>query len=116
MDKGTLKWLVLAAIAVCGMLGYKVATKASKDGKKEVVYERPEPRFGVITAILYCEDDPSVLIEDQILHEGDLIHDVKIVDIKSEQVVFTKQGDTWDQKVQEPAKPEWWKRKSGKES
>jgi hypothetical protein len=115
MDKGTLKWLVIAAIVVCAMLGYKVATKASKDGKKEVVVERPEPRFGVVTAILYCEDKPSVLIEDQMLHEGDVIHDVKILNITADKVQFDKQGETWLQKVQEPASSQWWKRK-GKES
>jgi len=116
MDKGTLKWLVLAAIAVCGMLGYKVATKASKDGKNDVVYERPEPRFGVVTAILYCEDTPTVLIEDQMLHKGDVIHDVKVLEIGTDKVQFDKQGEQWEQKVQEPAKPEWWKRKAGKEA
>jgi hypothetical protein len=114
MDKGTLKWLVLAAITVCAMLGYKVASQASKDGKKEVVVERPEPRFGVVTAILYCDDSPTVLIEDQMLHEGDVIHEVKVLDITMERVQFDKQGEQWEQKVQEPAKPEWWKRK-GKE-
>ncbi len=85
MDKSTVKWLVLAAIAVCGMLGWKVATQASKDGKKDVVVvERPEPRFGVVTAILYCDDAPTVLIEDQMLHEGDTIHEVKVLDIKAD--------------------------------
>ena len=116
MDKGTLKWLVIAAIVVCAMLGYKVATKAtSKGAKKEVVVERPEPRFGVVTAILYCDDKPAVFIEDQMLHEGDVIHDVKIIDITADKVQFDKQGDTWMQKVQEPASSQWWKRK-GKES
>ena len=115
MDKSALKWLIIAALAVCAMLGWKVATKASKDSKKEEVIERPEPRFGVVTAILYCDDEPTVLIEDQVLHEGDAIHDVKIVNITAEMVQFDKQGEKWEQKVQEPAKPEWWKRK-GKES
>jgi hypothetical protein len=117
MDKGTLKWLVLAAIAVCGMLGWKVATQASKDGKKEAVaVERPEPRFGVVTAILYCDDSPSVMIEDQMLHEGETIHEVKILDIKTDKVQFEKQGEQWEQGVQESAKPEWWKRTKGKET
>ncbi|MGA2070059.1 MAG: hypothetical protein ABSG97_01815 [Sedimentisphaerales bacterium] len=114
MDKSTIKWLVLAAIAICGMLGWKVATQASKDGKKDAaaVVERPEPRFGVITAILYCDDTPTVLIEDQMLHKGDIIHDVKVFDIKADKVQFDKQGEKWEQRVQEPAKPEWWKRKA----
>ena len=112
MDKSTVKWLVLAAIAVCGMIGWKVATQASKDGKKEVVAERPEPRFGVVTAILYSNDTPTVLIEDQMLHKGDTIHEVKVLDIKADKVRFEKHGEQWEQKVQEPAKPGWWKKKS----
>ena len=114
MDKGALKWLVVAAIAVCGMLGWKVATKAAKDSKKEVVVERAAPRFGVVTAILYCEDEPTVLIEDQVLHPGDVIHDVKIISINEKTVQFGKNGEQWEQGVQEAAKAEWWKRK-GKE-
>jgi hypothetical protein len=114
MDKGTLKWLVLAAIAVCGMLGWRVATQASKDGKKDVVVERPEPRFGVVTAILYSEDSPSVVIEARTFRKGDVIHDVKVLDIKADKVQFDKQGEQWEQGVQEPAKPEWWKRSKGK--
>ncbi len=118
MDKGTIKWLLLAAVAVCGMLGYKVATHASKGSSKkdDVMYDRPEPRFGVVTAILYCEEDPTVLIEDQLLHEGDTIHDVMVLDIGAEKVRFDKQGEKWEQRVQEPAKPEWWKRRGKGES
>lgn len=113
MDKGTIKWLLLAAVAVCGMLGYKVATHASKDGREQdLMPERPEPRFGVVTAILYCDEDPTILIEDQLLHEGDAIHEVTVFDIGADKVQFDKQGERWEQKVQEPAKPEWWKRKS----
>jgi hypothetical protein len=115
MDKSTLKWLVLAAIAVCGMLGWKVATQASKDGKKEVVVERHEPKFGVVTAILYCEDSPSVVIETRTLHKGDVLHDVKVLNIKADKVQFDKQGEQWEQCVQEPAKPDWWKTSKGKE-
>ena len=111
MDKSTVKWLVLAAIAVCGMLGWKLATQASKNGKKEVGVERPEPKFGVVTAILYSNDTPTVLIEDQMLHKGDTIHEVKVLDIKADKVQFDKQGEQWEQKVLEPAKPGWWKKK-----
>jgi len=98
------------------MLGYKVATQASKDGKdkKEETYVRPEPRFGVVTAILYCEEEPMILMEDQILHQGDVMHDVKILKISADKVEFEKNADRWEQQVQEVAKPEWWKR-TGKE-
>ena len=111
MDKNTVKWLVLAAITICGMLGWKIATQASKDGKKEVAVERSEPTFGVVTAILYSDDTPTILIEDRMLHKGDTIHEVKVIDIKADKVKFDKQGEQWEQKVQEPAKPGWWKKK-----
>jgi type II secretory pathway component PulC len=111
MDKSVIKWFVLAAIVICGMLGWKVATQASKDGKKEMMVERPEPKFGVVTAIMYSDDTPTVLIEDQMLHKGDTIHEVKVLDIKADKVLFDKQGEQWEQMVQEQAKPEWWKKK-----
>lgn len=114
MDKSTIKWFVLAAIAVCGMLGWKIAAQASKDEKKEVVMERSEPKFGVVTAILYSDDTPAVLIEDQMLHKGDAIHEVNVLDIKADKVQFGKQGEQWEQSVQEPAKPEW-RNKKGKD-
>jgi hypothetical protein len=113
MNKNTVKWLLLAAIVICGMLGYKVASQASK-GDKEETFVRPEPRFGVVTAILYCEDEPMILMEDQILHQGDVMHEVKIAKIRADKVEFEKSGEQWEQMVQEAAKPEWWKR-SGKE-
>ena len=111
MDKSTIKWLVFAAIAVCGMLGWKLATQTSKDGKKDVVVERSEPKFGVVTAILYSNDAPTVLIENQMLHKGDTIHEVKVLDIKADKVQFDKQGEQWEQRVQESAKSGWWKKK-----
>ncbi len=115
MDRSTIKWLLLGAIAICGMLGYKVAMHASNtQTKQQPEYTRPEPRFGVVTAILYCEDEPMILMEDQILHEGGLMHDVKILKIHADKVEFEKSGEKWDQRVQEAAKPQWWKR-NGKE-
>lgn len=116
MDKSMLKWLILAAIAVCGMLGWKIATQTPRDGKKGTVAERPAPRFGVVTAILYCKDSPSVMIEDKMLHKGDVIHDVKVADIMVDKVVFDKQGVQWEQGVQEAAKPDWLKKSKTKES
>lgn len=117
MDKNTLKWLLLAMIVVCGMLGYKVAMKgSSKKIEMEEGYEKPPPKYGVVTAILYCDDEPLMLMEDQVLHEGDTIHEVKIVKINSDKVEFEKHGKRWKQGVQEVAKPEWWKRKGKADS
>lgn len=117
MDKSTLRWLVLAIIAVCGMLGYKVAMKGSaKTAGPQESYEKPEPRFGVVSAILYCEDEPLILIEDKVLHEGDKIHDVTIVNISSDKVEFEKKGNRWEQGVQDVAGPQWWKRQGKSDS
>lgn len=111
MNKSTLRWLVLAIIAVFGMLGYKVAIKGSaKTAGPQETYEKPEPRFGVVSAILYCDDEPLIMMEDKVLHEGDKIHDVTIVKINSDKVSFEKKGNRWEQGVQDVAGPQWWKR------
>ncbi|MGA2171679.1 MAG: hypothetical protein ABSG82_01525 [Sedimentisphaerales bacterium] len=111
MNKSTLKWLVLAVIIVCGMLGYGIATRAPADGEKKTAGHSSGPKFGVVTAILYSEDTPVVIIEGKTLHKGDTIHDVKVLDIRSDKVLFGGQDKQWEQKVNEPAMPEWQKKK-----
>jgi hypothetical protein len=38
-----------------------------------------------------------------------------VLNIKADKVQFDKQGEQWEQSVQEPAKPDWWKTSKGKE-
>jgi hypothetical protein len=119
--KDGVRWLVMAVIVACGMIGYKLSLdaraaqdtpkvqKGSEQAQAEEEYVKPEPQFGVVTAILYCEDRPLAVIEEQTLAEGDTIHDVTIIDITNEKVEFEKFGARWQQSVQQPADRQWRK-------
>jgi hypothetical protein len=45
-------------------------------------------------------DNPSAVIGDSIVHEGDTIMDAKVIKINNDSVEFEADGKTWTQKVQ----------------
>ncbi len=53
-----------------------------------------------VKGIVFSEDDPAVVIGEQILHQGDSIYGAKIVRITRDSVRFEKNGKQWTQKVQ----------------
>lgn len=59
-----------------------------------------------VTGILYSEDKPTIVIGEQMLQEGDIIHGVKVIKIYEDKVEFEKDGKRWIQKVQETPPPE----------
>ena len=71
-----------------------------KDTSRTVspVIARVTPR-GVVQGIVYSTDRPGVLIDGQILHEGDAVNSVLIVKIYPDQIGFVKGSQTWLQKV-----------------
>jgi len=77
---------------------------ALRDVEKDIsrtvspVVARVTPR-GVVQGIVYSTDRPGVLIDGQILHEGDAVNGVLIVKIYPDQVGFGKDNQTWMQKV-----------------
>ena len=62
---------------------------------------------GLITAILYGVENSSVVVDNEIVSEGDTIYGVKVVRIHKDQVEFTKDSTTWIQKIHQPP-PAWW--------
>lgn len=68
---------------------------------------KPKPTHGVVTGILYLEENPSAIIDGTVVYKGDEIHDVKVVDIQQNSVEFEKNGKGWNQKVRETAKKRW---------
>jgi len=62
---------------------------------------------GLITAILYGVENSSVVVDNEIVSEGDTIYGVKVVRIHKDQVEFTKDSITWIQKIHQPP-PAWW--------
>ena len=53
-----------------------------------------------IKGILYSEQNPSVIIGIEILHEGDTVSGATIVKINEDSVEFEMNGKKWTQKVQ----------------
>lgn len=54
----------------------------------------------IVKGIVYSKDNPSAVIGDQIVHEGDKVLDVTIIKINEDSVEFETNGEKWTQKVQ----------------
>ena len=85
------------------------------------IEDEPEPRpakpkagkadRGLITAILYGAENSSVVIDDEILYEGDTIYGVKIVKIHADEVELAKNSTTWTQQIDESPPAVWGQNK-----
>lgn len=102
-----------AAVAPSGQTGNTAANSA-----ETIEWKIPEPypatlrdpmQFGsatshsgglIVKGILYSEDDPSAVIGNHIVHEGDKIMDVTIVKINEDSVEFQANDKKWIQQVQ----------------
>jgi hypothetical protein len=84
------------------------------------IEDKPEPPAkpkagkadrGLITAILSGVENPSVVIDDEILYEGDTIYGVKIVKIHTDEVELAKNSSTWTQQIDQPPPAVWGRNK-----
>ncbi len=66
-----------------------------------VTIAQPETGKLIVKGIVYSEDNPSAVINDQILHQGDKILDITIIKINSNSVEFEINGKKWTQEVQQ---------------
>lgn len=62
---------------------------------------------GVVKGILYTGINSSVMIDNQVLEEGDTIYGVRIEKIYQKQVEFTKNEKRWSQRICEQPDPAW---------
>jgi hypothetical protein len=65
------------------------------------------PIRGKIVAILYSEQNPSVVVDDNILHAGDTLHGVTVIGIYPDYVEFAKNEKTWTQKLYQQPPAQW---------
>lgn len=54
----------------------------------------------IVRGIVYSEDNPTAVIGDRIVHEGDIVLDATVVRINKDSVEFELNGKKWTQKVQ----------------
>jgi septal ring factor EnvC (AmiA/AmiB activator) len=62
---------------------------------------------GKLVAILFSPQNPSVVIDDNILHTGDSLHGVKVIRIYPDYVELAKNEKTWTQKLYQPPPAQW---------
>ncbi len=62
---------------------------------------------GKLVAILYSPQNPSVVIDDNILHIGDSLHGVKLIRIYPDYVELAKNEKTWTQKLYQQPPAQW---------
>lgn len=67
----------------------------------------PKATRGLVTAILYTLQGSSVVIDNVILYEGDVIHGVKITKIQQDTVEFAKGPHRWTQQIHQSPPPVW---------
>ncbi len=58
------------------------------------------PMYRLVNGILYSEDEPSAVIGNRIVHEGDALRGINIVKIYKDKVEFEKNGKRWTQAVE----------------
>jgi len=54
----------------------------------------------IVKSILYTEDNPSAVIGNRIVYEGEQIQDVSVIKISKDSIEFEMNGKRWTQKVQ----------------
>jgi hypothetical protein len=101
-------WVVVSGVCVAITAGISYYFLARAKGKavvspkgvmvslKDVVVS---PKGTALKGILYSEDNPSALIGETIVREGDIINGVKVVKINKDTVEFEKDGEKWTQGI-----------------
>jgi hypothetical protein len=64
-------------------------------------------KVGTVVGILYSKENSCVLINHELVHEGDITNGVKVVKIDRREVEFEKNGQRWTQKALANPNPAW---------
>lgn len=67
----------------------------------------PQKAFGMVEGVIFAEDEPSALIDGQVVREGQKIYGVNVACISSNKVEFECGGQRWEQSVRERPNPGW---------
>ncbi|MBN1393008.1 MAG: hypothetical protein JW947_09430 [Sedimentisphaerales bacterium] len=98
-DRNTPVWKALKLDAVAKLWENR---KNAVMGKKIA-----EKKLGTVTAILHSEENSCALINQDLVHEGDITNGVKVVKINRDEVEFEKDGQKWTQKILANPNPAW---------
>ena len=82
-------------------------SSAIRGAKAEQIQPETPPAIGWINGILYSKDKPSLVLDKDIVCEGQIVHGVKVLKIHKDKVEFEKDGNHWEQKLKEEPKQFW---------
>jgi hypothetical protein len=101
-------WMADRNAPVWKALKLDVVAKKLEAKKNAALGKRmAERKLGTVTAILHSETNSCALINQNLVHEGDITNGVKVVKINQYEVEFEKDGQRWSQKVLANPNPAW---------
>ena len=71
------------------------------------IYKSYTDKYGVVVGIICSTENPTALINNEIVHEGDTINGVRVIEISRDKIQFEKNSSVWTQKVLEKPNPAW---------
>jgi hypothetical protein len=77
----------------------QIEKKGEERQAEKKVEEKEDAVELTVKGIVYSEDNPSVIIENKILFEGEMIQGIQVVEIHRSTVKFQKNGRIWEQQV-----------------
>jgi hypothetical protein len=87
--------LLLAANLVIWIVVYNVWA-----GEARIpIWEFLTANRGMVTGIMYNQENPCAIVYGEVVHEGDTIRGYKVVEIRREEVEFEKDGETLAKRV-----------------
>lgn len=108
--------LVLVFIALAIFMAYGIRVSAgNKYDKAEAEMAalnsskaiKGKPLVGVVKCVILNPPSSSAVVDETIVHAGDVIHEITVVGIHDNKVEFAKDGNSWQQGVLESPNVAW---------
>ena len=111
----TLLCLLAQAVLIAGMVSYycwtkKETTSICEHNTCRTKCEHTTVKRGVITGIMCTQEQPSAVIDGEIVYEGDTIHGVKVAKIHQDSIEFEEGRSRWVQHPQQEPAAAWSKK------
>ncbi len=64
------------------------------------VWEFLTANRGMVTGIMYNQENPCAIVCGEVVHEGDIVEGCRVVEIRREEVEFEKDGEIFTKRLQ----------------
>jgi hypothetical protein len=90
-----------------GLLVRVIVISLSALGGTATFFARGAAENGTVTGIVFSADNPTAVIDEQIVSTGESIYGVTIVNIGEDYVEFEKDNERWQQRIREKPNSRW---------